>query len=331
SDFLSVGGGARPLAMGSAYTAITHDVLSGYWNPAGLSQVQSLEVAYMHSERFSGLVGYDYGAIALPVEGTQGVLALSFFRQGIDGIKNTLQAWDPEQNRPRSQPEDYITEFSATDLAMYISYANAFNDTWHWGLSAKVIHSRLGPFANAWGYSLDVGVQRRGERYLFGLMVSDLTTLMKFWTVDESKLEDLDQFIHPETGQFETMPTGTNEYVKPSVRVGIGRFFDFGDLSLLATADTGLRFEGRSAYYISLGDVSFEPRAGAELGYKELVFIRTGITDILLDDRNTIHVSPTLGAGFRAGSFTFDYGFASFAGISSDLGFTHRISVQVTL
>ena len=55
-DFLSVGAGARALGMGSAHAAITNDVTSAYWNPAGLTDVESLDIAYMHSERFAGIV-----------------------------------------------------------------------------------------------------------------------------------------------------------------------------------------------------------------------------------------------------------------------------------
>ncbi|MFO8030645.1 MAG: PorV/PorQ family protein [Cyclonatronaceae bacterium] len=331
NDFLTVGGGARPLGMGSAYTAVTRDVLSGYWNPAGLSDMENWQFAYMHSERFAGVVGYDFGAMATPVEGTGGVIAVSFIRQGVDGIKNTLHAWDPEQNRPRSDPTSYMREFSAADMAVFLSYANVLGGNWHWGLSAKVIHSRLGPFANAWGYSLDTGLQHRGERYQFGINLVDITTLMKFWTVDQEELQPLQDFINPETGKPETLPEGTNEYVKPSVRIGAGRFFDFGDFSLLTAVDTHMRFEGRRTYYLNMGDVSFEPHLGAELGYKDLVFIRTGITDVHLDDRNTLFVSPTLGTGLKVGAFLIDYGFNSFAGIASDLGFTHRVSLQLNL
>ena len=331
NDFLSVGGGARPLGMGGAYTAVTQDVLSGYWNPAGLSGIDNWQFAYMHSERFAGVVGYDYGAVAMPVEGSGGVIALSFIRQGVDGIKNTLHAWDPEQNRPKADPTSYMREFSASDMALYLSYANALWENWHWGVSAKVLHSRLGPFANAWGYSLDAGIQHRGERYQFGIIMNDFTTLMKFWSVNHNELEALKEFINPETGKPETLPEGTNEYVKPSVRIGGGRFFDFGEFTLLTAIDTHLRFEGRRTYYLNLGDVSFEPHLGAELGYRDLIFIRTGITDVHLDDRHTLFVSPTLGTGLKIGAFMIDYGFNSFAGIASDLGFTHRISLQLNL
>ncbi|MDG5766937.1 PorV/PorQ family protein [Balneolales bacterium ANBcel1] len=330
-DFLSVGSGARPLGMGGAFTSVTNDVLSGYWNPAGLTGVDNWQFAYMHSERFAGVVGYDYGAVAVPVQGSGGVVALSFFRQGVDGIKNTLHAWDPEQNRPRSDPESYMTEFSASDISLFLSYANSFSDRWHWGVTAKALHSRLGPFANAWGYSLDAGIQLRGDRYRFGVNLQNITTLMKFWNVNQSELEGLESFINPQTGKPETLPEGTNEYVKPSVKIGGSRLFDFGDITLLTAIDTDILFEGRRTYYLNVGDVSFEPHAGAELGYKDLIFLRAGVTDIHFDDRNNLYIAPTLGAGFRVGAFMFDYGFSSFAGMTSDLGFTHRISLQVML
>ena len=330
-DFLSVGGGARPLGMGSAYTSVTNDVLSGYWNPAGLSEIQNWEIAYMHSERFAGIVGYDYGALALPIEGSNGVVALSFFRQGVDGIQNTLHAWDPEQNRPKSNPTDYMKEFSAADMALFLSYADRFTDVWRWGVSAKVLHSRLGPFANAWGYSLDAGIQMIGERYQLGINLMDITTMMKFWSVNESELEALRNFINPETGKPETLPEGTNEYVRPTVKIGGSRLFDFGDFSLTTALDADIRFEGRRTYYLNAGDVSFEPHVGAELGYKDLVFIRTGVTDLHFDDSNAFFVSPTLGTGLKIGAIMVDYGFTSFAGVASDLGFTHRISLQITL
>lgn len=66
NDFLSTGSGARALGMGSAQVALVNDVSAGYWNVAGLADLQSPQAMYMHSERFNGIVGYDYGAAALP-------------------------------------------------------------------------------------------------------------------------------------------------------------------------------------------------------------------------------------------------------------------------
>ncbi len=324
-DFLSVGGGARALGMGGAQTSFVQDITSGYWNPAGLARMENLELAYMHSQRFAGIVNYDYGAIGLPVPNSDGVVGVSFFRQGIDGIKNTLDAWDPEHNRPYSQPAEHFTEFSAADMALFITYASALNEYISWGTSAKILNSRLGPFADAWGYSLDLGIQYQGPEYFFGINLMDITTMMKFWSVNAENLQQLADVFDDE------IPEGQNERIRPTVKFGFGRIFSFSDFELAAALDTDLRFEGRQTYFFNVGNMSIEPHLGLELGYQDLVFLRGGLTDFHTDPDGNYFVSPTIGAGLKVGSIFLDYGFSSFAGIASDLGFTHRISLKVSL
>ena len=128
NDFLSTGGGARALGMGSAQAAAANDVTAAYWNVAGLAGIKSPQAIYMHSERFSGIVGYDYGAFALPLKDRNSVLSLSFFRQGVDNIANTLNAWDHDRNQPRENAEAFITRFSAADMALFLfTSSNDFN------------------------------------------------------------------------------------------------------------------------------------------------------------------------------------------------------------
>ncbi|MCC5933504.1 MAG: PorV/PorQ family protein [Balneolales bacterium] len=325
NDFMSVGSGARALGMGSAHTAFAGDVTAAYWNPAGLVRLQGLEAAYMHSERFGGIVGYDYGAVAMPLPGSDGTLAISFFRQGVDNIKNTLNAWDRERNRPRENVNDFITSFSAADLAVMISYGTPVNERLSWGASVKVLNSSIGPFANAWGYSLDLGAQYHTGDYLIGVNLMDITTMMKFWSVDANELRAL------ETEFGDEIPVGENEVILPTIKIGAARFFSFGDFSLIAAADTDLRFENRRTYYINVGGMSIEPHIGLEAGYIDTVFLRFGLTDFSTNRSGRINTSPTLGAGLRFGAFDFDYGFSSFAGAASDLGFTHRLSLRFSL
>lgn len=325
NDFMSVGSGARALGMGSAHTAFATDVTAAFWNPAGLSQLQGLEAAYMHSERFGGIVGYDYGAVAMPLPGSEGTLAISFFRQGVDNIKNTLNAWDRERDRPRENVNDFITSFSAADLAVMISYGTPVNERLSWGASVKILNSSIGPFANAWGYSLDVGAQYRAGNYLLGVNLMDITTMMKFWSVDANELRAL------ETEFGDEIPVGENEVILPTLKLGAARFFNFADFSLIAAADADFRFENRRTYYINLGSMSIEPHIGLEAGYHDTVFLRMGLTDFSTSRSGRLNTSPTLGAGIRLGAFDFDYGFSSFAGAASDLGFTHRLSLRFSL
>lgn len=326
NDFLSAGSGARALGMGSAHVGLADDVTSAYWNVAGLADIEEPQVMYMHSERFSGIVGYDYGAAALPLKHAKGVISVSFFRQGVDNIANTLNAWDRERDQPRANVQDYITRFSAYDMAFFFSYALQRTGKLSFGTSAKIINHKLGPFAEAWGYSLDVGIRYKTKIADLGVSVRDITTMQKMWNVDKTAFGDYET-------QFDslgaTLPTGQNEYVLPSVAIGASRSMDVGNDLILTTAiDTDLYFENRRAFYISLGKMSIEPHVGGELSYKDIIALRAGMTDFITDPVSGFSVSPTLGMGLKVSQFVLDYGFASFAGTTSDLGFTHRISLR---
>lgn len=327
NDFLSTGSGARALGMGNAHSALTNDVTSAYWNVAGLASIQNPQIMYMHSERFGGVVGYDYGAAAIPLKDSKGVFSVSFIRQGVDNIANTLNAWDRERNQPKENAEAYITKFSAADMALFFSYATKRNEQLSYGASAKVIRQKLGPFAQAWGYSLDVGAQFKTSIADFGISVQDITTMQKMWDVNLSAFEGYEDYEN----MGASLPTGQNEYVLPSVKLGASRLFAIEDFSILAAADVDLMFENRRSYYLNVGRMSIEPHVGTEVSYKDIISIRTGITDFVTDPISGFSVSPTLGMGLKFSSFVLDYGFAGLAGASSDLGFTHRISLRFDL
>ncbi len=325
NDFLSTGAGARALGMGSAYAAHANDVTAGYWNVAGLSSLSETQIMYMHSERFDGIVGYDYGAIALPLSSKNAVFSISFFRQGVDNIANTLNAWDKDRNAPKENPEDYITRFSAADMAVFFSFAKQRSEVLSYGVSAKILNQRLGPFATAWGYSLDVGAQLKTDFADFGVSIRDVTTMQKMWDVDESEFEGFQEVFG------DSIPSGQNEYVLPSLKIGASKAFTFNDFELLTALDTDFLFENRRTYYISVGSMSIEPHIGAELSYKQLISFRTGLTDFVTDPVSGFSVSPTLGLGLQLKGFNLDYGFASFAGSTSNLGYTHRISLRYNI
>ena len=57
--FLSLGVGARGLAFSNSMVAISDDVTSAYWNPAGLGRMQQkLQLSAMHAEYFAGISKY---------------------------------------------------------------------------------------------------------------------------------------------------------------------------------------------------------------------------------------------------------------------------------
>lgn len=55
SEFLNLDVGPRGIAMGGAYSSVTDDANSMYWNPAGLTRVPRASLSAMHNEYFEGI------------------------------------------------------------------------------------------------------------------------------------------------------------------------------------------------------------------------------------------------------------------------------------
>ncbi|MFO8232729.1 MAG: PorV/PorQ family protein [Longimonas sp.] len=335
ADFLAGGVDARALGMGGAYVAHADEVSAGYWNPAGLSHLTHPELSYMHVERFAGAVSFDYGAGALPIS-DRSALGVSVFRSGVNDIVNTLNAWDPVRNQPRPNYESLITTFSAADWALFVSYSRTLNEDWSVGVNFKGIRRTIGDFADAWGYSMDVGAQWRSERYRLGVTVQDLSTMLQSWTINESAFSIDD--TNPETGDPFTfgevfdqdLPTGGTALVLPVVRLGSGAVWPVGRHSVTLGLDTDIAFDGQQAFVPNVGDVSFHPRVGGAFSYAGVAELRAGISRIQTGDDIGLDITPSLGAGLTLNQVAVDVSFGDFAGLTAqDLGYSYRISARV--
>lgn len=73
--------GARPQAMGGAYSALPGDVNSVYWNPAGLSRSFNGEIQFMHWMLSDvDQIMIDYLAFSYPLR--PGALGFAWVRKG---------------------------------------------------------------------------------------------------------------------------------------------------------------------------------------------------------------------------------------------------------
>ncbi len=66
-SFLKLGVGARPVAMGEAFTAVADDANAMFWNPAGMGMMKGMDVSLMFMNLY-GDVTYASGATVFPIE-----------------------------------------------------------------------------------------------------------------------------------------------------------------------------------------------------------------------------------------------------------------------
>ncbi|MCJ7646210.1 PorV/PorQ family protein, partial [bacterium] len=84
--FDRVGIGARPKGMGDAFTAISDDGNSIYWNPAGIARIEGSQLSVMHKDLFGlGLINYEFLGYVHPNIGN-GSLGFSWIR--LDTTRN---------------------------------------------------------------------------------------------------------------------------------------------------------------------------------------------------------------------------------------------------
>jgi hypothetical protein len=304
NEFLAIGVGARALGMGSAYTSVVNDVTGGYWNPAGMLGVKGdLQVGVMHSEYFAGIAKYDYIGIAKPIDSLS-TIGFTFIRFGIDNIPNTIDLIDPSGNIDY----DRITSFSTADHAFIITYARKMSiPGLRIGGNAKVIYRRVGQFGQAWGFGLDGGLQYDRDRWRFSAVARDVTGTFNAWsyTLDQRTVEVFQQTNNE-------IPENSVEVTLPRMLLGVARQFRFGEkFDLLATVDLENTFDGRRNTLIQSNRWSADPRVGIELGYANILFIRTGlsyfqyVTD--LSDTRQLSMQPNIGLGLKIKNVWLDY------------------------
>lgn len=304
NEFLTIGVGARSLGMGYAFTASANDVTAGYWNPAGLLGVQGdLQVGAMHSEYFAGIAKYDYIALAKPIDSSS-VIGFSYIRFGVDDIPNTTELIDNNGNLDY----DRISSFSAADNAFLISYARQLNvPGLRFGANAKVIYRSVGPFAKAWGFGLDAGLQYDNGPWRFSAMGRDITGTFNAWvnTLDE---KTRDAFIA--TGN--ELPVNGVEVTLPRMVLGIARQFKIGSkVDLLAEVDLENTFDGQRNTLFASSTWSGDPRMGIEVGYAKVVFLRAGVNNFQyvtdIKDQRSLNFQPNIGIGLKIKSVALDY------------------------
>lgn len=323
---MNIGVDAASLAMSNAVVSSTNDVNSGYWNPAGLTQLEGEQVAFMHGSYFANIAQYDYLAYAKNID-DQSAWGFSAIRFGVDNILNTTQLIDSQGNIDYNR----ITLFSAADYGFTFSYARKLQvPGFQYGVNAKVIRRIIGDFASSWGFGFDFGLQYDNENWHYGLMIRDITTTYNIWNINKEEFSKVSNAI---AGQNQTIPENS-EITLPKVQFGLSKKFAFhNESALLVASNLNLRFE-QTNDLISTKILSIDPAVGLEYSYIDMVFVRSGVGNFQnitqLDNKKSISFQPNIGLGFKYRGIQIDYALTDLGDQSAAI-YSNIFSVKVDL
>lgn len=325
NEFMNIGVSARSFGMGATAVSFTDDVTAGYWNPAGLNDLDSdHQMALMHSSYFGGLANYDYAAFATSVD-AESKIAVSVIRFAVDDIPDTRFLIDVNG----AINYDKIQFFSSADYGFLLSYARKLPiwDGLKAGANVKVIHRTVGSFSKAWGFGLDVGAQKELGNWKLGLMARDILGTFNAWSHNAEEVED----IYALTGN--EVPVNSVEVTLPRLVLGVSRSFSFSEVfGLLASVDMDMTFDGRRNTLVKTDLVSLDPRVGLEFDYNRIGFLRMGINQVQeikdFDGTTSWTLQPNMGLGISLKQVTIDYALTDIGDLAPGL-FSHVFSIKV--
>ncbi len=168
-QFLQLGVGARPAALGEAFAGVADDVNAIYWNPAGLAGLKQREMSVTHALWFEDIT-YSNLACALPVLG--GTVGAAF---------NVLNTGDIQKadNMGSKLSENY----NMSEVMGIVSYARGWGNL-AMGANLKYISSRIEE-ETAHSFAADLGALYNGfrpwgRRVRVGLSVQNLGTKAEY-------------------------------------------------------------------------------------------------------------------------------------------------------
>jgi opacity protein-like surface antigen len=143
-QFLKIGVGPRAIGMGGAFTAVSDDITSFYWNPSGLAKMYSREAFFNHVDWIAD-VSMEHAGFAMNITdfGTLGAF-ISVLSMG-DEMVRTVE-----------QPEGTGELFSAGSMLIGISFARSLTEDFSIGVNAKFIREYIWNESDA-TFAFDIG------------------------------------------------------------------------------------------------------------------------------------------------------------------------------
>jgi hypothetical protein len=167
AQILKMGVGAEAVSMGESYVAAADDVYSIYWNPAGLSHVETIQLGFMHNEWFQD-IRYEFLGYVQPV-GNLGTLAGSVSYVSMGELDET------DENGKE------IGKFHPYNILLGLSFGKRLNESISIGVNTKFLREKIHD-EQAQVFAADIGALYSipNSSLVLGINLQHLGTKMKF-------------------------------------------------------------------------------------------------------------------------------------------------------
>jgi hypothetical protein len=165
-QILKMSVGANAVGMGESYVASADDVYATYWNSAGLSKVEKIQIGLMHNEWFED-IRYEYIGYVQPLSNL-GTIAGSVSYVSMGDLNRTDETGIEKGT------------FRPYDILAGLSYGTKLSNSLSLGISTKFLQETIDE-QKAQAFAVDFGgMYSMKNGFIIGANVQNIGTKMKF-------------------------------------------------------------------------------------------------------------------------------------------------------
>jgi len=305
ANFLKIGVGASSMGMGGAAVAVSFDASSIYWNPSLIVDLPGGSFCASYTNWLLD-IKHSFVGVTFPVLGLG----------AIGGFINLLNMGDMRV-RTVELPEGTGEYFSASDMAVGVSYARKLTNFFAIGFNFKYIREQIW-HCSASSIAIDFGTIYHSDngRYHIGASVSNFGSKMHFTGRDLRRYYDQDPNA-----------SGDNEYIPAELHT------DRWDLPLIFRVGLCVDVLKSSMLDLRMAVDAVHPNdnteymnLGLEMGLVKVGVLRLGYRSMFMQDSEG---GLTLGGGIvwkvRNLKLNINYAYSDFGRLS----YTDRIDISV--
>lgn len=302
-QFLKIGVGARATGMGGAYSGLSNDITSIYWNAAGIADVEGIAANFSYTQWFAGL-SHNFVAASLPVgEQYRAAISITSFSSG-DIQQTTL-----------TSPQGTGTYYSLSDLAIGLTFGGKLTDQFSFGFTGKYIQQQFSNLSSS-GLVLDIGTMYRTDIQGLRLGFSINNLGGEFQYTGQDLVQKTSQTNGLGQRPIETELVAKSYSLPLSFRAGLAAdVIENDEMNKLVVA----------ADFETFSDAPEQYAFGAEYTWNDFVSLRAGYRI----GQRQLGVAAGAGLKYESGGFkgSLDYSVTP----TEDFGLMNRLSININM